>query len=268
MKFGCCFDLDDDKILQLRQAGADYVELNFSALAQKTAVQTESRARQLKAAGLPCYAMNVLFPGCLPLTGEQVDYTAIDSYLRDAFEKAVLLAPKRLVFGSGQAKMVPSGFPKEEAFTQLVTLCREHLAPLAEQYGLLCCIEPLNRGECNIINTCAEGMELVRRTNSPSIRLLVDLYHFDLEKEKLSSLQNYRGFLEHAHIASAKNSREIPHEGDGEDYSAFFKALQAVGYDGSLSLEGSISGDPLRDITDSLSYLRAVWNAAVHRENT
>ena len=92
-----------------------------------------------------------------------------------------------------------------------------------------------------------------------SIRLLVDLYHFDLEREPRASLAGYRGLLAHAHIASAKNGRLFPQPGDGEDYASFFRALQEAGYEGSLSLEGSVKGDFLEFAGSSIRYLHTLF---------
>lgn len=256
MRFGCCFSLLDDDILLLGQAGADYAETAFSALAELTPEQAWERSRRLEAAGISVPVMNVMFPGGLPLTGDQVNYQKIDEYLDRTLEKAALFGVKKVVFGSGAARRVPEGFSREKAFEQLVTLCRDHISPAFEQRDMVCCIEPLQQGECNIVNTCSEGFRLAKAADRPGIRLLVDLYHFDLEREKLSSLGDYKGFLCHAHIASAKNSREIPQDGDGENYRAFFRALRQAGYDGEVSLEGTISGG-LPEIAASISYLKS-----------
>ena len=256
MRFGCCFSLMDEDILLLPRAGADYAETAFSALADLTPEQCWERSRQLAAEGVKVEVMNVMFPGSLRLTGEQADFSAVDRYLADTLEKAALFGVKRVVFGSGAARMVPDGFPKEQAFAQLTELCAEHIAPAFERRDMVCCIEPLNRGECNILNTCAEGFRLVRAVDRPGVKLLADLYHFDLEEEPLSSLADYRGSLAHAHIASAKNARRIPQEGDGEDYAAFLRALESAGC-GQVSLEGDMAGG-MPQIASSLLYLRSL----------
>lgn len=257
MKFGCCFSLMDDDILKLPQTGADYAETSLSSLESLSPEQVRERARQLEAAGVAVPVMNVMFPGSLRLTGKDARFSQVDEYLKTALEKASLLGVKKVVFGSGGARAVPEGFPYEEAFEQLVELCRDHIAPAFEARGMVCCAEPLNRKECNILNTCAEAFRLVKAVERPGFRLLVDLYHFDLEQEPLTSLADYKGYLRHAHIASAKNGRAIPHPGDGEDYAAFFRALGSAGYDGELSLEGNMPGG-LPEIAASIAYLRSL----------
>lgn len=257
MRFGCCVSLLDDTILRLPQAGADYAETGFSTLRDLSLAQCRERAQALEKAGVPVPVMNLLFPGDLALVGPGVDLPAVEDYLDQGLEKAALFGAKKLVFGSGGARRAPEGFPKEAAWEQLLALCREVIAPRMEQRGMVCCIEPLNQGECNILNTCAEGFRLAREADRPGVRLLVDLYHFDLEEEPRPSLEHYRGYLCHAHIASAKNGRLIPLPGDGEDYREFFRHLAAAGYQGEVSLEGNMPGG-LEQIKASLTYLRAL----------
>ena len=160
-----------------------------------------------------------------------------------------------MVFGSGGARRVPEGFPQEEAFSQLVELGKHHVAPAMEAWGITCCVEPLNRTECNILTTSGECLELVKAVHHPRFQLLIDLYHFDREQEPLSEIAACQEHLRHCHIASAKNSRLIPLPGDGEDYLPFFQALKAGSYQGRLSLEGSMPGG-ISQIQTSITYLK------------
>lgn len=251
----------EDQILDLPGAGADYAEVSFSSLQDKTAAQVEERAAQLGKAGVSVEAMNILFPGAFQLTGPQADFSQVDGYLEENLPKAAGLGAQVVVFGSGRSRQVPEGFPMEQAFSQLTALCRDHIAPAMEAYGITCCVEPLSRGECNILNTTEECSRLVEAVNRPNFRLLVDLYHFDLEQEDLSSLAGRGVRLGHTHIASAKNNRLIPLPGDGENYLAFFQTLKALDYQGRVSLEGSMPGG-LKQAASSLAYLRGMAQEA------
>ncbi|MGI6254104.1 MAG: sugar phosphate isomerase/epimerase family protein [Acutalibacter sp.] len=256
MKFGCCTSLWEDTILQVAGVGADYAEVGFSGcLPGRTLEQIRDRGAQLEETGIRVEAMNGFFPGDLRLTGPEADPSAVDRYLEENLPKAAALGVEVVVFGSGGARRVPNGFPKEEAFAQLVELGREHIGPALGAYGITCCLEPLNPLECNIFTTTEESFELVRQVDHPNFQLLVDLYHFDMSQEQLSQIPGYRGHLCHTHIASAKNARQIPMPGDGEDYGSFFQALKDIGYQGRMSLEGNISqGVP--QIGTSLAYLK------------
>lgn len=261
MKIGCCVSLWEELALQLPAAGADYAEGGFSSLRDKTLAQVKSRAGQLAGAGLDTPVMNLLFPGDFQLAGPQAEFSTVDRYLEENLPKAAAFGVKTLVFGSGGARRVPEGFPQEEAFAQLVELCRDHIAPAVETQGMVCCLEPLQRGECNILTSSQEAFQLVQAVGRPGVQLLVDLFHFDLEQEPLSVISRYQGHLGHCHIASARNHRLLPQPWDGEDYLPFFQALQSIGYTGRLSLEGDTRGG-LWQARSSLAYVKELARQA------
>ncbi len=256
MKIGCCLPLFDDRILLLRELGADYAEIGLSQIAERPIGEIRERAEALREAGVACLSANLLFPGSLRLTGENADHEAAAAYLETALPKAALLGVRTVVFGSGGTRAVPEGFSREKAWKQLRALCANVIAPAAAKNGMICCIEPLGLRECNILNTCAETAKLVREVDAPEIRLLVDLYHFDQVGEDRRSLSGYRGLLRHAHIASAKNGRDLPKPGDGEDYTEFFDALRGAGYEGNVSLEGNMEGRFEETVRRSVAYLK------------
>ncbi len=256
MKIGCCTSLFQEDIFSLAGSSVDYAEIGLCELSRHSMDEIAGRAELLDKAGVRCLAGNVLFPGELSLTGPNRDLPGILEYLSETLEKAAFLGVKTVVFGSGGPRRVPEGFPREAAWEQLCGLCADHISPILEKHGMTCCIEPLNRTETNILNTSTECARLVREVGKPNIRLLVDLYHFNLEQEPLAALEGYGDLLAHVHIASAKNNRELPKMGDGEDYSAFFAALKAIGYEGGVSLEGSVSGDFGVCVGESAAYLK------------
>jgi len=107
------------------------------------------------------------------------------------------------------------------------------------KYGLTCAIEPLRSAECNIITTAARGFEICQLADVSEVKLLVDLYHFDSENEERKSILNYKGNLQHIHIASAKNNRYYPTATDGVYYTSFFNSLRQADYKSMrVSLEG------------------------------
>lgn len=261
MKIGVCLSAFDLKIERFPELGADYIETNLTQLSQHSFSETEARARLLSRLGIECYSANCFFPGDIRLTGENVDYPRITRYIEDVFTKAEILGLKAAVFGSGKARAVPDGFPRESARGQLRRLLGEIIAPAAESRGIVCCIEPLRHEETNVFNTCAETAEFIREVDSKYIRLLVDLYHMDMEKEPRESLLECGGILHHSHIASAKNGRNIPQPGDGEDYGGFFAILKRIGYQGGISLEGRAGKDFASSVRSSIAFLRTAANS-------
>lgn len=260
MKIGVCLSAFDDKIERFPELGADYIEINLTQLSEHSFSDIEERKKLLSSLGAECYSANCFFPGDIRLTGESVDYPRITGYIEDVFAKAAILGLKTAVFGSGRARAVSDGFPRERAREQLIYLCSDIIAPAAEKYGIVCCIEPLRHQETNVFNTCTETAGFIREVNSQNIRLLVDLYHMDMEGEPREALLAQGDILRHAHIASAKNGRNIPQPGDSEDYSEFFSILKTIGYQGGISLEGGAGEDFFGRVRSSIAYLRTIIN--------
>jgi sugar phosphate isomerase/epimerase len=121
-------------------------------------------------------------------------------------------------------------------------------------------IEPLNRGECNFINTVTEAVDIARRVQSPNVKCLVDSYHFWLEDESLSALEAAMPWIRHVHVAD-KEGRVPPGESGKSDYGPFFRVLKQGGYDGPIAVECRDFSVPEhgRRVFD---YLTSQWHAA------
>ena len=148
----------------------DYVELSFSTVLnplQDDAAFAE-RLTQLKDLPLPARACNNFVASQVKVVGPAVDQDQVRQYLDRGFARAQALGIERIVFGSGGARAVPEGYLREAAWDQLVAFC--HLCADRAYPGLVIAIEPLNRGECNIITTFSEGVALARDVNRPNVR--------------------------------------------------------------------------------------------------
>ena len=256
-KFGVCLGYNDrEKLMQAKDAGIDYYEFNFNALSQAESSQLDELKDFLKEIQIPCCAANGMFPGEMKLVGPDVDYVKIDEHLDRASERLASLGGDTVVFGSGGARHCPDNWSYEAATEQLVKLCREHIAPYMRKYGITCAIEPLRSAECNVITTAARGYEICKLADVPEVRLLVDLYHFDMECEERSSILDYKDYLQHIHIASAKNNRYYPTIADGVNYQEFFEILKKSEYKTKrISLEGRYDNFA-EEITNAVNFLK------------
>ena len=193
------------------------------------------------------------------LTGPDVNpeqqNLAIDRVLRRAatFNKGVI------VFGSGGARNIPDGFPRKEAWRQLVDFA-SRVAMQAAANGITVVVEPLNRGESNVLNTLGEGALLVEAVNHPNLQLLLDSYHFWLEDDSLEELKRRLPMIKHVHVAD-KIGRAYPGESGVADYRPLFSLLKSADYDGDISVEAAPpkSAD---SIARSMNFLRSAWQQA------
>jgi sugar phosphate isomerase/epimerase len=206
----------------------------------------------LAGAGVPMPAANCLFPADLKVVGPAVDLARFDRYVEVALRRAQQAGLRLIVFGSAGARMVPEGFSAARAFEQYVEALRR-MAPVAQRHGITLVVEPLNRGECNLINTVEEGFEAAARADHPAVELLVDIFHMLRNDEAPSHLVKVGSRIRHAHIAE-RDERTAPGV-KGDDFRPFLRALKAVGYDGLLTVE-CLWGDFAAEAAPAFAALR------------
>jgi sugar phosphate isomerase/epimerase len=169
--------------------------------------------------------------------GHQGHRTAHRQGAADGIRPAGARSRVPVVFGSGGARQVPEGFSKQEAFEQLVDFGKR-IAPEARSRNITIAIEPLRHQESNIINTAAEGLQWVNAVNDPNIQLMIDYYHFQVEKEDLADIFKVKDHLRHLHMANP-NGRVVPLQWEEYDYAPFFADMRAIHYDRLISVEAS-----------------------------
>jgi sugar phosphate isomerase/epimerase len=253
MHFGVCGGPEIGRLA--KEAGFDYFEWSVSGLLHPRDAEPvfEQALAEARAVGLPCPVVNVFLPGDLKLTGPTVDRTALESYVSIALRRAETAGVKCIVFGSAGARNVPDGFDRAAAWAQLVDFC-QMLGPIAQRHGVTIAIEPLNRSECNIINTVAEGARLAREVDHPNIKLLADGYHWAKDSDAVAGIVENGDLLVHTHVAVV-DGRRPPRPGD--TCAPFFAALKQAGYDGRMSIEGQID-NPQSELPKALEIMRAL----------
>jgi sugar phosphate isomerase/epimerase len=242
MKLGCCLNMLGSSaepigrsyIEAVHRAGYDYVELPLAQVMELDRQEFDGLLAQLGESGICCRACNNFFPASVRLTGEDVCPEKVKDYIKKAVERAFRLGAGVIVFGSSGAKNVPEGFDHRRAWEQISDVLRWADACTGAA-GIRIAIEPLNRKESNIILSLTEGEELRRMAGVPSVRLLVDYYHFSMEKEEMGTLLRWMPQIAHVHFAEPEG-RSFP-ELEKEDYAVFFGTLRDGGYDGLVSVE-------------------------------
>lgn len=216
--------------------GYSFVEESVQGflIPQKSEDEFNEQLSVCKMSKLPVYACNSFLPGSLKCVGENAVHPEIIEYAETTFRRAKMAGTRIIVFGSGGSRKIPEGFSVAKARQQFVNLCKQ-LGPLAAQYDIIIVIEPLNKRECNFINTVAEGGEIVKDVNHPNVQLLADIYHMKMDDEGPGNILKYGKYLRHVHIAE-KEERAAPGT-HGEDFRPYFEALKKAKYKGSISIE-------------------------------
>jgi sugar phosphate isomerase/epimerase len=234
MRYGVCTGLENASAL--KAAGFDYIELAVAGdlKPMESADPTPGINQQLQKAGIPCESMNLLFSGNIKVTGPDASQERLASYMQTVGERAEKVGVKTIVFGGGGARKVPDGFPMEKAEEQILWFLKK-TGDILATHKITLALEPLNRGETNIIHLVSEGADYVRKAAHPAVKLLADAYHMALEKEPWTVLTAVGDLLVHTHLAEDKE-RKAP--GVKEyDYRPFLGNLKAAGYQGRVSIE-------------------------------
>ncbi|ANY71413.1 hypothetical protein BBD41_01800 [Paenibacillus ihbetae] len=115
----------------------------------------------------------------------------------------------------------------------------------AQKYGVLLGLEPVNRYESNLINTCAQALQLRDMIGEPNVKIHLDTYHMNIEEKSFYDATKLAGAdLIHYHLC--ENDRGIPGTGL-VNWDDIFRALGEIGYSGYAALESFV------DMTDNMN---------------
>lgn len=133
--------------------------------------------------------------------------------------------------------------PTEAELERCAEVHRQVL-PLMRELGMAAGLEPLNRFEAHLLNTCEQAIAYAKRVGEGGIGILYDTFHAHIEEKNpiaaLSAL-HASGHLSHVHIS--ENDRGTPGRGHANIYGTI-AALKSLGYDGWLTIEAFGRGVP------------------------
>ena len=260
MQFGICTSVSESAAVKL--AGWDYVEPSVQTLLRGQTHDTEwTGDAEAATSALPLLVANMLVPEALKIVGPDVDFARLQDYMATVIRRAKNVGIETLVFGSGKARYVPEGFDMLTAANQIIGFAKA-VAPLAAEAGITIAIEPLNRTECNIVNTVAEATKYAAAVDHPNFKITLDTYHLWMENEPADNIRRADGLVGHVHVADM-HGRVAPGLSGSNDYKAIFKLLRLNGYAGRISFEGTPMTEFDTTAPRVLAYLREQWDTSI-----
>jgi hydroxypyruvate isomerase len=121
------------------------------------------------------------------------------------------------------------------------------VAPVAERHGVTVCVELLNskvdhpdyQGD-----RTAFGVEVMRRLNSPRVKLLYDIYHMQImEGDVIRTIQANQAWIGHFHTGGVPGRHQID-ETQELNYRAVARAIADLGFSGFVAHEFIAAGEP------------------------
>jgi D-psicose/D-tagatose/L-ribulose 3-epimerase len=109
------------------------------------------------------------------------------------------------------------------------------VAEHAEKCRVMLALEYLNRFECYLLNTAADGARFCHEVNHPRCQMMYDTFHSHIEEKNTpAAIRALKGRLAHVHIS--ENDRSTPGQGNVR-WSETFDALKEIGYDNVMVIE-------------------------------
>ncbi len=238
-----------DLLPTVKERGFDGVEV---PLFRPGAFPASDLRRELKRNDLECTA-------CSILTGE-LSLISKDSSVRrktlchmEGCVKAASEAGISLIAGPLYARVgyLPGRRRTTDEWRWAVE-CYQSLGPVLQQYGVEIAIEPLNRFETYFLNTVADAVELCEQIGHPSVGILFDTFHANIEEKQIAAACRTAGrHLKHVH--TCENDRGTPGTGH-VDWPGLFRVLEELEYNGWLTIESF--GFTLGDLSAAASIWR------------
>jgi D-psicose/D-tagatose/L-ribulose 3-epimerase len=111
----------------------------------------------------------------------------------------------------------------------------QQLSAAVRAAGIEIGIEPLNRFETYFLNTAADAAALCKAIGDPSIGILFDTFHANIEEKSVGpALRQAAPYLKHLH--TCENDRGIPGSGHVA-WAEFFEVVDDIKYDRWLTIE-------------------------------
>lgn len=236
-----------DRAAEVKAAGAEYLveSVGRFLMPDRSDADFELMLARAAAAPLPVRGCNsFLRDPKLRCTGPDADHPRVLAFAAVVFRRMMRAGGEFIVFGSGSARRIPEGFPKEKADDQFAALLSA-MGPLAAAEGVAVCVEQLRQLECNYLTHLGEVVDIVARVNHPNIRALADIYHMTNMGDTPADLARALPWLALMEIAE-KEQRTAPGVA-GEDFRPFFEVLARGGYSGRITIEGRWTPGQLRN---------------------
>jgi hydroxypyruvate isomerase len=126
---------------------------------------------------------------------------------------------------------------------------------IAEQHNIVVCLELLNSKVDHKDYMCdhsAWGVEVVRRVNSPRVKLLYDIYHMQImEGDVIRTIRENIRWIGHFHTGGVPGRNELD-DTQELNWPAIMRAIAETGFAGFVAHEFVPTRDPLTSLAQAV----------------
>lgn len=214
--------------------GFDTVEIPVEAPEHVDPAQLKAAAEKAGIAiGSICACMG---PG-RDLRGTATEQKTGLSYISKLIDQAAAMGCPKIIgpLYSVVGKRGPVPAPQQKKEFAAVVKNLKVLAKRAAAKGVELHVEPLNRFETDFLNTCDQGLKLIKAVGAKNVKLHLDTFHMNIEeKNQAAAIKKAGKHLGHFHACGT--DRGTP-GGDSLDWDSIVHALHSIGYKGDVVIE-------------------------------
>lgn len=138
-----------------------------------------------------------------------------------------------------------------DIYWERASLALREVARVAQDFGIVIGIEPINRYETFLINTCEQALRLREMVGEPSVGIHLDTYHMNIEENNFyKPTKSALPYLCHYHLS--ESHRGTPGTGT-VNWEEVFKALAEGNYQGVVGMESFIES------VESMRAATCIW---------
>lgn len=216
--------------------GFDILEVNAGTIANMDS--TERKALKAHAD-----ARNITLSYCVGLTADH-DVASENAATRKRGREFL----EKIIIGIGEMGGGPLGgitysywpgtLPEDVDKRKIVDLSIssiKEVVKIAVENNVMLVLEVVNRFEQFIMNSCDEGLDYVKRVDSPNVKIMLDTFHMNIEEDSIGGAIEKAGpYLGHLHIG--ENNRRPPGYGH-IPWDEIASALKKINYQGYIVME-------------------------------
>jgi D-psicose/D-tagatose/L-ribulose 3-epimerase len=239
----------DDALEKTKEAGFDLIELSYL---DPSNVDIDWLAKRIASHGLGV-AVSIGLPAEGDISSADKDVVTRGV---DILDRTVALT--RDLGGKALAGILQTShglqneMPTKDGWNRSAHTLAE-VAERAKHAGVSLNVEVVNRFECNLLNTAAQGLAYIETSGSDNIFLHLDTFHMNIEEADMAlAIRHARDKIGYFHIGESHRG----FLGTGSiDWTSVFDALTDIGYAKDISFESFSS----EIVDEKLSRKTAIW---------
>jgi hydroxypyruvate isomerase len=178
------------------------------------------------------------------------NHDALEREMRENIERAAAAKVPNVITFSGNRR----GMPDDEAKDNVVAGLNR-VKKIAEDKGVTICLELLNSKVNHKDYQCDHtdwGVEVMKRVDSPRVRLLYDIYHMQImEGDIIHTIRDNIQYISHFHTGGVPGRHELD-DTQELNWRTVAKAIADLNFQGFFAHEFVPTRDPIQSLEEAV----------------